>query len=88
MDPGVHPVGFVQQSVDGVVLALDLRLEAQAEVLQSGQAAAHLIWVSQSRRVWLKFGFDLHHHHKSPERRTDVNTYSNYFRFLMNNDQT
>lgn len=46
VDPGVHPVGLIQQSVDGVVLALDLRLEAQAQVFQSGQATAHLIWVS------------------------------------------
>lgn len=67
VDPGVHPVGLIQQSVDGVVLALELRLEAQAQVLQSGQATAHLIWVSQRRTMWWSLDFSSNNtiqHHK------------------------
>lgn len=37
VDLEVHLVHFVQKRIDGVVLALDLRLEAEAEVLQSAQ---------------------------------------------------
>lgn len=66
MDPGVHLVGFVEQSVDGVVLAFDLRLEAETEALQSGQAAAHLIWVSQKGSCDCSLEFYSEHTNRSP----------------------
>jgi len=43
VDLQIHLVHFVHQRIEGVVLVVDLGLEAEAEALQSAQAAAHLI---------------------------------------------
>lgn len=43
VDLKIHLVHFVHQRIDGVILVLNLGLKAEAEVLQSAQAVAHLI---------------------------------------------
>lgn len=44
VDLEIHLVHFIQQTINGVVLVLNLRLETKSKVLQSAQATAHLIW--------------------------------------------